>query len=200
VTHQGRHQVIVCGTKRVRAYDLNDGKVIWQCGGLSANVVATPLAADGMVYVGSSYEIRSMFAIQLDGAAGDITGSKNVVWSRRDRTPYVPSPILYGDSLYFLRHYQGILTRVNARTGEEGAGPLRLGALRNVYSSPVGAANRIYVTDLEGTTQVISHGEIPRTLAVNSLDDSFSASAAIVGDEILLRGNRFLYCIATASE
>lgn len=196
VTHDGTQQVIVCGTTRVRAYDLADGRVIWECGGLSANVVATPVAADGMVYVGSSYEIRSMFAIRLAGAKGDITGTHAVVWSRRDRTPYVPSPILYDDGLYFLRHYQGILTRVDAKTGEEPTGPFRLGALRDIYASPVGADGRIYFTDLYGVTQVVSHGQLPRPLAVNRLDDSFSASAAIVDDEIFLRGRRYLYCIA----
>lgn len=195
VTHAGRQQVIVCGTTRVRGYDLESGNVIWECGGLSANVVATPVASDGFVYVGSSYEIRSMFGIQLDGARGDITGSEHVVWKRANRTPYVPSPLLFGDSLYFLRHYQGILTRVEAQTGIEGAGPFRLGGLRDIYASPVGAADRIYVTDLYGVTQVISHGEVPRLLAVNRLDESFSASAAIVQDQILLRGRKFLYCI-----
>lgn len=193
--HDGKPQVIVCGTTRVRAYGLKTGDVIWECGGLSANVVATPVAADGMVYVGSSYEIRSMMAIKLAGAKGDITGSKNVVWSRRVRTPYVPSPILYGESLYFLRHYQGILTRVEAKTGEEKTGPFRLGALRDIYASPVGAADRIYFTDLDGVTQVVSHGEIARTISVNRLDDSFSASAAIAGSKLLLRGRKFLYCL-----
>ena len=199
VTHQGRQQVIVCGTTRVRGYHLQTGEVIWECGGLSANVVATPVAANGMVYVGSSYEMRSMLAIKLDGAAGDITHTDQVVWRRGDRTPYVPSPLLYGDHLYFLRHYQGILTRVEAQTGYEPTGPFRLGNLRDVYASPVAAAKRIYITDLDGVTQVISNDEIPRVLAVNRLDDSFSASAAIAGDEFFLRGREFLYCLAESS-
>ena len=93
LTHDGNQQVIVCGTTRVRAYDLKTGETIWECGGLSANVVATPVAANGMVFVGSSYEKRSMFAIKLEGANGDITGTKHVLWSRRDRTPYVLSLI-----------------------------------------------------------------------------------------------------------
>ena len=43
----------------------------------------------------------------------------------------------------------------------------------------------------------LSHGEpTPRTLAINRLDDSFSASAALAGRELYLRGERFLYCIA----
>jgi outer membrane protein assembly factor BamB len=196
VEHNGKPQVIVSGTERVRGYDLATGEVIWECGGLSHNVVASPVAGGGMVFVASSYDTRAIFAIRLDGAKGDITQTENVVWHRRERTPYVPSPLLYGDSLYFLRHYQGILTRVNAKTGEEPTGPFRLGGLRNLYASPVGAAGRLYFTDLDGVTLVMSNGEIPRLLARNELDDSFSASAALVEDELFLRGEKFLYCIA----
>ena len=196
VEHGGKPQLIISGTNRVRGYDLVTGNVIWECGGLSANVVATPVSADGMVYAASSYDTRAMLAIRLDGAKGDITGTDQVVWSRRRGTPYVPSPLLYGDSLYFLHHYQGILSRVHAKTGEERTGPFRLGGIRNVYASPVGAANRLYITDRHGTTLVMSHASLPKMLAVNRLDDSFSASAAVAGGELFLRGQRNLYCIA----
>ncbi len=63
VKHAGRTQVIVPGTKRLRAYDLDDGKVIWECGGLSANIVASPVAADGVVYSGCSYVKRALLAV-----------------------------------------------------------------------------------------------------------------------------------------
>lgn len=195
VEHAGIAQVIVSGTDRVRSYDLANGRVIWACGGLSANVVASPVAGDGMVYAASSYEKRALLAIQLEGAAGDITSTEQVLWSRRHRTPYVPSPLLYGRWLYFLSHYQGILSRVEARTGAEALGPFRLEPIRNVYASPVGAAGRIYITDLDGTTMVISHGGEPKVLAINRLEDSFSASAALVDKELVLRGLEYLYCI-----
>jgi hypothetical protein len=72
-----------------------------------------------------------------------------------------------------------------------------LQAITNVYASPVGAAGRIYVTSRDGVTQVMSHSEeVPKMLAVNRLDDIFSASAAIADRELFLRGERFLYCIA----
>ena len=196
VQHSGRPQVIISGTNRIRGYDLATGRVIWQCGGLSHNVVASPVSADGMVFAASSYETRAILAIRLDGAEGDITGGDQVVWTRRRATPYVPSPLLYGEWLYYLRHYQGILSRVNARTGEEPFGPFRLGQLRDVYASPVGAAGRIYISDRDGVTQVIAHDDVPRVLAVNRLNDRFSASPAIVGQELFLRGERYLYCIA----
>jgi outer membrane protein assembly factor BamB len=197
VEHAGKALAIVPGTNRLRAYDLADGTVIWECGGLSSNIVASPVAANGIVYAGSSYDTRAMLAIRLAGAKGDITGTNQVIWTRSRGTPYVPSPLLYGDSLYNLQHYQGTMVRIDVKNGEEQGGPFRLGAIRDVYASPVGAANRIYITSREGVTQVMSHGDAtPKMLAVNRLDDSFSASAALVGREMFLRGEKHLYCIA----
>lgn len=197
VEHAGKAQVIVPGTNRLRGYNLADGAVIWECGGLSSNIVASPVAADGVVYAGSSYDTRAMLAIRLDGAKGDITGTDKVLWMRRRGTPYVPSPLLYGNSIYNLQHYQGVIVRLDIKTGENDGGPFRLDEISHVYASPVGAAGRIYVTSRDGVTQVMSHGDaMPKMLAANRLDDSISASAALVDRELYLRGERSLYCIA----
>ncbi len=197
VESDGRALLIVAGTNRLRAYDPASGKVIWECGGLSSNIVATPVAGDGMLFAGSSYEKRAFLAIRMDRAKGDITGSDRVAWTRSRGTPYVPSPLLYGDALYFLTHYQGILTRVDAVTGSDNPGPIRLGGIGNIYASPVAGGGRVYVTDLDGKTAVIRHDDQPKILAINQLDDEFAASAAIVGNELFLRGKTHLYCLAT---
>lgn len=197
--HDGRDQLIVSGTKAIRAYDLADGSLIWQCSGLSANVVATPVAEPGYVYAASSYDFQAMMGIKLDGAKGDITTSGNVIWRRSRRTPYVPSPLLHDGVLYFLAHYQGVLSRVVGKTGEELEGPFRIPDLREVYASPVAAADRIYLVDRSGVVVVISTDSRPKPLGVNRLDDSFSATPAIVGDELILRGEKALYCLKNAN-
>lgn len=196
VVHDGKPQVIIAATKRMRGYDLATGEVIWECAGLSSNVVASPVSADGMVYAGSSYDFQAMLAIRLDGAKGDITDTDNVVWTLDRLTPYVPSPLLYGETLYFIRHNQGMLSVLEAKTGETMAGPFRLSGIRNVFASPVGAANRVYITDRSGTTLVLSHGAAPEFLALNHLGDSFSASPALVEGELYLRGEQYLYRIS----
>jgi outer membrane protein assembly factor BamB len=196
VEHKNKTQVIVPGTKRVRGYDLVSGDLIWECGGLSSNIVASPVAANGIVYTGSSYDTRAMLAIKLDGAKGDITGTEQVVWSRTRGTPYVPSPLLYDGTIYNLQHYQGTMVRIVAKTGKDYGDAFRLEAIKHVYASPVGAAGRVYVTSRDGVTQVMSHEESPKMLATNRLDDTISASAALVGKEMFLRGERYLYCIA----
>lgn len=195
VVHNKTPQVIVCGTARVRGYELATGKVLWECGGLSANIVASPVATKGRVFVGSSYEKRALLGIQLAGAKGDITGTKNVLWKRRRGTPYVPSPLLYRGSLYYLTHYQNVLTRIEAAGGKESPGAFRLGYLRNIYASPVAADGRVYITDRAGTTMVLSDSEKPKLLAVNRIDEAVNASLAIAGDAIFLRGEKHLYCI-----
>ena len=195
VEHGGRTQVVVAATRRVRAYDLADGKLIWECGGLSDNVVASPVAADGYVYVGSSYEKRAMLAIRLDAARGDITGTDAVAWTRDRDTPYVPSPVLLDGRLCFLKHYQGMLTCVDAQSGTTLFGPARLPGIDNVYASPVAAAGRIYVLGHDGASVVLASGKTLEVLAQNRLDDTFAASPALVGSEMYLRGERYLYAI-----
>ena len=195
VEHDGAVQVIVSGTNRIRAYDLATGDVIWECGGLSANVVASPVAGNGHVFAGSSYTTRRMLGIRLAGAVGDITGTPQVAWSRTRGAPYVPSPLLYEGVLSFFSHYQPVMTRLDAVTGAPRPGPFRLGGLASIYASPVAAAGRVYITDLEGTTLVMSHEDPPRILATNHLDAVISASAALAGNELFLRGEKFLYCV-----
>jgi len=197
VEHAGRSQAIVSGTHRVRGYDLATGEVIWEHGGLSANVVASPVAGEGMVFAGSSYEKQAMLAVRLAGARGDVSGGEQLAWLRDRGTPYVPSPLLSRGSLYFLHHYQGILTRVDAMTGKDRPGAMRLPGIRNVYASPVAAAGRVYVTDLEDLTVVLADSDEPEVLALNRLDDRFSASAALAGTDLVLRGERYLYRIST---
>jgi outer membrane protein assembly factor BamB len=196
VEQGGRPQIIVSATHRIRGYDLTNGKLVWECGGLSQNVVASPVAGAGMVYAGSSYDTRALLAIRLDSAKGDITGTPAVVWARERDTPYVPSLLLDGDALCFVKHIQPFLTCVEAKTGKTLFGPERLPGIDGVYASPVGAAGRVYVVGRGGTTVVLRRGAPFETLAQNTLDDTFAASPAIAGDELYLRGERYLYCLA----
>jgi outer membrane protein assembly factor BamB len=109
----------------------------------------------------------------------------------------VSSPLLYDDTLYVIRHNQNVLSRLDPMTGKPRGEALRLEGIRDfLFSSPVGAAGRIYVTGRDGATVVLRHDRENATLAVNHLDDSFSASAALVDRELYLRGEKFLYCIA----
>lgn len=195
IEHGGRLQAVVNGTRRMRGYALDSGEVLWECGGLSSNVVASPVYADGMVFAGSSYEKRALLAVRLDGSHGDVTDTRQIAWTRSRGSPYVPSPLLYDGSLYYLGHYQAVLSRVNAKSGLDDPGAMRLPGLGDIYASPVAAAGRIYVTDREGTTLVLAHTNKLKVLAENRLEERVNASAALAGRELFLRGETSLYCV-----
>jgi hypothetical protein len=196
VKHNGKSQVIASATNRTRSYDLATGELIWESGGMTMNAIPSPVAANGMVYVTSGFRGNALQAIRLAGARGDITDADAIVWKYDKDTPYVPSPLLYSNTLYFLKHNQGILSCFNVETGEAYYGPQRLDGIEGVYASPVGAQDRVYLTGRNGMTLVIKRGPTFEVLAENPLDDGFDASPAIVDNEIYLRGRKYLYCIA----
>ncbi|YCM44573.1 PQQ-binding-like beta-propeller repeat protein [Verrucomicrobiaceae bacterium 227] len=196
--HEGSPQVVISAANRIRSYHLNSGKLLWECGGLSHNVVAGPVSEDGILIAGSSYEKQAMVGIKLTGATGDITGTKQVAWFKRRDTPYVPSLLLYKGLVYYLRHYQGVMTCLDIKTGREIYARARFPGIQNVYSSPVAANDRIYLTAIEGTTIVFSAGADPTILAQNRLDDTINASPALVGKDLILRGSKSLYCLSNS--
>ena len=195
IAHPDTHpQVIVLGTRAIRSYDLKDGEVVWSCRGLSHNVVASPIFEEGNLYAGSSYDTRAILAINTVGAKGDITNTDHVLWRATNRPPYVPCPLLLNDRLYYLRHYQNILTQREAKTGKVPHPPIRLHGLLNIYASPVAANGKIYISDQQGATLVIDQESMqPRQL--NRIEESINASLAISKNQLFIRGSKHLYCI-----
>jgi outer membrane protein assembly factor BamB len=196
VEHAGRAQVVTAGQRRIRSYDLQTGRLVWESEGLTMNPIPSPVAADGMVFAMSALQGSRLRAIRLADAEGDITGSKAIVWTLERDTPYVPSPLLHDGLLYVLKDNAGILSVFEAKTGKPHYQVQRLAGIPEIYSSPVAAQNRVYVTGRDGTTLVIRHGGSFEVLARNSLDDGFDASAALVDDHMYLRGYRYLYDLA----
>jgi outer membrane protein assembly factor BamB len=193
VDHGGRTQVITNASNKVRSYDLHTGDVIWECGGQVANVTPSPVPVGDDVICMSGYRGSMAMRIPLN-AKGDITDSAYVEWKYDKDTPYVPSPLLYGDLLYFNKLNNNILTVLNVNTGTTVLGPTRVDQVQNIYASPVGAAGHVYLTGRNGTTAVLKQGEKLDIVATNRLEDLIDASAAIAGRQLMLRGRKTLYC------
>ena len=194
VEHEGKAQVVISATKRVRGYDLATGRLIWECAGLSRNVVSSPVAGHGMVFAANSYDWQAMLAIRLDGAKGDITDTDRVAWKLNRMTPYVSSPLLYDGILYFLRHNQNILSRLEATTGRPRGEPIRIEGIREIFASPVGAAGRIYITGRDGVTVVLRHDADTNRSRASFLTTFLALAASWT--RTLPSGERFLYCRA----
>jgi outer membrane protein assembly factor BamB len=190
----GRPQVVTVATRKIRSYELATGKLLWECGGMTDNAIPTPVAGDGLVYAISGFRGSALLAIKPD-RTGDVTGTDAIVWSYKKNTPYVPSPLLYEDRLYFFAVNNATLTSCDAKTGRVLIDAQRIPELKDVYSSPVGVAGRVYVVDRNGVVAVLKSADNFEVLATNRLNEKFDASPAIVGREIFLRGREHLYCL-----
>lgn len=192
--HAGGRQVITNGTNRTRSYDLATGELLWECGGQATNPIPSPVVLNETAFVMTGYRGYAVYAIPLS-ARGDLTDSDKIVWRRTDAGPYISSPLLFDETLYFTKSRDAILYSVEALTGSAKIDGQRIPQLGTLYASPVGAAGRIYFCDRNGTTTVLKHGDEVEVLAVNKLPEVLDASPALVGRQMFLRGDTHLYCI-----
>ena len=186
-------QVITNGSTRVRSYDLANGDLLWECGGQTGNPIPTPIVLDDMVVCMTGFRANAAIGIPLS-SQGDITDSENIIWSRRDIGPYVPTGVLCQGNIYSTKGSNAILTSINAKTGETVIDASRLDGIKTLYASLVAANDHIYVTGRNGTTLVLKHGDELDVVATNELGEPVDATPAIVGNEIFIRGEKNLYC------
>lgn len=196
VEHGGRTQVIATGTANVTSYDVETGDVVWYGPGLTLNPIPSSVVHDGIVYATSGFRGSAAMAVRLADAKGDITGTSAILWQLDRDTPYVPSPLLYENILYLVKSNNAILTAVDPVTGKSHYGPTRLDGIFEIYASPVGVAGNVIILGRDGNALVLDNGPELEILAENTLDDGFDASPAFYGDEMYLRGYRYLYKIA----
>jgi len=196
IEHDGKPQVIVNATGKVRSYDLASGKEIWSCGGQTVNAIPVPVADASTVYVTSGFRGHALHAIAL-GRTGDLTDTDAIRWKYDKNTPYVPSPLLVDSLLYFTANNDAKLSCLDPKTGSPHFEAEPLEGLFNIYASPVAAKDRVYVLGREGTCAVVKKGSKLEVLATNKLDDKTDASPALAGNEIFIRGRANLYCISS---
>jgi len=195
VIQQGAvQQVVMNGQNYARGYDLETGKELWRCGGQTERPVASAVGDDGVVYVGSGFRGSFLAAFRLDGR-GDLAETDAVIWSIERDTPDIASPLLSGERLYFHKGKSGMLSCFDAATGEPHFTVTRVPGVNRTYASPVAASGFVFLTDRGGTTTVIRDANEFEVVATNSLGEGVDATPAFVGEQILIRGEKHLFCI-----
>jgi outer membrane protein assembly factor BamB len=192
--YQGKTQVVVTSTKRVRSYDIETGKQIWECAGLGLNTIPAPVSADGIVYVMSGFRDPNLLAIKL-GREGDLTGTDAVLWTNQKGNSYTPSPVLHDGKLYLLTD-NGMLSCLDAKTGKPYYQQQRLPKPYNFKASPVGANGNLYLATEDSDVVVVKMGETFEVVATNRLEgQTFIGTPAIIDGEVYLRGQNTLFCV-----
>jgi len=190
-----RAELVTSGTEFVISYDPATGKELWRHKGVESNAIPSPVANSDTVFLVAGFPAKIAMAIKL-GGSGDLTGTPNVPWTYAKGTAYVPSPILYGDYLY-LTTDRGILTCIDAKTGEVKYEGGRIPIPATFTASPVAFEGKILLTSEDGDTFIVKAGPKHEVLGTNSIGEAVYASPAIADGSIFIRGEKNLYRIGS---
>ncbi len=196
--HAGQTQIVVTGGDVVTGHDPDTGKELWRVDALNPQdapnyrIVASPLAADGMIYAPT--RVRPLTAIRLGDDVAPTEESIAWQWTETGG-PDVPTPACDGTYFYMIAD-NGIATCLDAKSGDVVWGPERT-VQGTVSSSPLLADGKLYFTNEEGVTVVLAAGTGEyELLATNELDGSYTLSSPVPsGNRLYLRTEKFLYCI-----
>lgn len=191
----GKQELVVSIQGKVLGLDPATGKQLWECAGIDDYVCPMVIAHGAVVYVTAGRKAPLTLAIRA-GGRGDVTDT-HVLWKVKG-TSKVSSP-LYHDGLLYWVDNLGFAVCLEADTGKS-VYRKRLtisGGGDKVYASVVLAEGKLYAVSRQGGTLVLAAGRELKQLAHNDLgDDSvFNATPVISNGQLLLRSDRFLYCI-----
>jgi len=189
----GKTELVLAIMGKVLGFDPDTGSSLWSCAtGIGWYMVPSLVNSNDVVYciggrTGGSLAVRA-------GGRDDVTQSRRL-WTL-NKGSNVPSPILHNGHLYWLHENLGIVYCAEAATGKvvyeeriEGAGQF--------YASPVLADDKLYCISRRGAVFILAAKPQFEQLARNELSDrsSFDASPTVEGNRLLIRSDKFLYCV-----
>jgi outer membrane protein assembly factor BamB len=186
-------EIIVSSQAAVTAYDPANGRELWVCDGNSFEVIPTPVVGHGLVFA-SSGRVGPTLAIR-PGGRGNVTRT-HLAWTSPKGSPFVPSPILYGDQLYMVNDMASIVTSFEAATGKVlWQGRLGVAQREGFSASPVAVDGKIFFTNDQGETFVLRAGPTFELLRTNRIGEATLASPALVDGRWYIRTDRSLVAI-----
>ena len=182
-------EVIVNSSQRIDAYDPKSGTLLWHTGTDNRFPVPSPVFHNGVIFASRGYRSGPYMAIKT-GGRGDITAS-HVVWTVPTGAPYVSS-LLHYDGIVYMANDVGVLTAVDATTGER----VWQERVEGVFSaSPVGGAGHVYFVSENGDTIVVKAGRKPQIVARNPIGERALASPAIANGRVFLRTDEHVIAV-----
>ena len=193
VKNGAESELVVSVQNNLLGLSINDGTELWRADGVHRYVCPSVVAHDGIVYaIGGG---NTSLAVRA-GGRGDVTES-HTLW-RQTKGSNVSSPIYHQGHLYWFSDGGGYLCCQKADTGETVFQERLEPRPGRIWSSPVLADGKLYVVSQHNGTYVVAAKPEFEFLAHNVFDDDNSrtnASPAIDDGQLLMRTDRFLYCI-----
>jgi outer membrane protein assembly factor BamB len=197
IEHNGQQALLIWGAEHLTAHAASDGKELWSCAGFNPDekrnwVAVASFVVSGDVAVVPYGRGSHLVGVKL-GGNGDVTKSHRL-WTRNDTGSFVPSPCTANGNIYVLKDRGGIEC-VSALSGEtQWRGELPKHRSK-YYASPTIAGDHIYSPREDGVLVVANIKGKFKVVSENDMGERLIASPVPVGNRLLIRGEKHLFCI-----
>ena len=203
IEHGGKPALLVWGAQHLTIHDVADGSVVWSCGNFNPDsqklwpAIASPVVEGDIAVIAygrNDRKLPRLHGVRLTGS-GDVTDSSHV-WKRTDVGTFVPTPVKHKGRVYLVRD-RGEVECIEPATGKtvwKGAFPRNRAAF---YASPVIAGDTLYAPREDGVVFVARIGDDKfQLISENDMQESVIGSPVPLGDRLLIRGEKHLFCFA----
>jgi outer membrane protein assembly factor BamB len=194
VETSGRREIVFPFNSRLRGFDLDAGRELWTCGGLTPLFYASPVSdSSGMVFLASGYRGNAL-TVQA-GGSGDVTAARRL-WHEVGAKSGIGSGVVYEGKIYYHAGSIGICR--DLKTGAVHWEERLRGAESNVdsWSSLLRAGDKLYVPNQSGDVIIFRASPKFELIAVNSIGgERCNASLAAADGRLFLRTHKHLWCL-----
>ncbi len=188
---EGEPLLISPFAKATIAYEPQNGKERWWIQFKQHSMANRPLYDGKHVFIGTGFGKGELIAVDPSGAKGNVTET-HISWIVKRAMPSKPSPLLVQGRIYTVADKNGIVSCIDASTGEI-IWQDRIGG--TFSASPVFAGGHIYFCDEKGKTTVVKPADELTVVAENKLNDGCMATPAPLGQAIFIRTRTAMYRI-----
>ncbi len=189
----GRTEMVLSGSKCVCSYDPSTGKRHWKIDGPTEQYVASMVFDGEKFYMAAGFPTYHVMGI-LPGGSGNVTDT-HVAWHIKNVRCYVPSPVVV-DKYLLVADDRGTANCFDTATGER-LWQDRLG--KHFSASLVTANGLVYFLADDGEMSVVRPGKTLDVVSQSKLGEYCYASPAISDGQLLIRGEKNLYCIGSSA-
>ncbi len=193
-TPEGANELVVAIFGKVLGFDPDKGTPLWSCETKIPWYMVPSIVADkGIVYCIGGRGGGGSLAIKT-GGRGDVTGSHRLWQGKKGSN--VSSPVYHEGHVYWASDSLPIVSCTNATTGEI-VYEERLPRADQFYPSPVLADGKLYYVTRAGQVFVVAAKPQFELLGNNKFEERamFNACPIVADNRLLIRSDRFLYCV-----
>jgi len=200
----GKRTELVTAGKTIRSYKPEDGTLLWQATSSVGGYSSTPSGNADLLVVGHQGRDGAGMIVVKAGATGDIslkaneTSNSHILWSTKEFAPQRSSPLIIDGQIFLLSGRTGLLTCVDAVTGNR-LYQDRLPDAGAFWASPWAYKGLVYCPDENGNTFVLKPGPTMELVRVNKLPEEnarYWATSAASDGTLYIRSSNTLYAVA----